>query len=433
MLQCNRRLKFDGYSLKIDRLIFVCVWLVMLMVVIKNANASTLNLGLSQSYENSNNILLVEDTNNNEIYEDTLQTTSLSFQYEHSSREIESLVNGVVSYIDYKNDWLDDRSVGRLNSLLKWNIKPSQHSWLLSYDIRQTRVDPLGRLSPINTQNIDILTTGPELSFKYGHTIFGLSVMHNSINYDEVDLGSDTLNLSLNVSRKIKSYLNLSFSATERDVDYDAIGADGYKQKDYFLNLNYSNTAETIVFRSGVSAYEYSTGGNNRANVNGVTYSRKITDRSTLVVTYDEKLVDRGTSTNIGSSVIDSVFVEHVSGLQYEKVTGKYAIKLAYNRILNESLESNAEESSSDSQIQLSREIATNSSIFVSYLDNKSDVLNILGAYEDKRYEREISYVKTQNKNISYSFHIKDVVVKSSDFLRQYSEKRIGMTLSIKR
>jgi hypothetical protein len=102
----------------------------------------------------------------------TMAMIDADFSVNHQSRLFDVNAVGDFGYIDYLQGAFGPELLGRLDGTADAVIIPGRLIWTLSDDFGQSAVDPYTPVNPDNIENINYLTTGPELKLRFGGVNF---------------------------------------------------------------------------------------------------------------------------------------------------------------------------------------------------------------------------------------------------------------------
>ena len=98
----------------------------------------------------------------------TIATVDADFTVHQRSRLFDVNAVGNFSDLDYLQGAYGNEFLGRLDGVADAAIVPGRLVWVLRDDFGQSALDPYTPVTPNNIENINYLTTGPDLKLRFG-------------------------------------------------------------------------------------------------------------------------------------------------------------------------------------------------------------------------------------------------------------------------
>jgi hypothetical protein len=174
----------------------------------------------------------------------TMATADVDFALRQQSRLFDVSAKGDFSDYDYLQHAYGNEIIGRFDALGKVALMPERLSWVLQEDFGQAQLDPYTPLTPNNRENINYVSTGPDLDLRLGGTgFFDMSVRYADAYYQTSPFDSSRLfgslawglrlsatsSISLNVDSErvlfTDTLVNTDFDLSNAYVRYTAQGA----------------------------------------------------------------------------------------------------------------------------------------------------------------------------------------------------------------
>jgi hypothetical protein len=136
---------------------------------------------------------------------------------------------GDFSYLDFAQGAYGPELVGRFDGVGKVSLVPEKVTWVVQEDFGQAQIDPFAAATPTNQQNINYLSTGPDLTLRLGSLGFlDASARYSRTNYQDSPFDSAGLSGSVSVGRYISAgeSLALDGSVDRALFDNTALNAD---------------------------------------------------------------------------------------------------------------------------------------------------------------------------------------------------------------
>lgn len=204
------------------------------------ASAGNLAYEVNLGYGHSDNIGRSES---NEIDED-IAGAGLSFSFDEQTARLRADLAGDFAYYDYLDNTYDGEVLGNFAGNARFAFVPQRFEWVLSDNFGQVLTDPFSPATPDNRENLNYLTTGPDVTLAFGQrSRLRLGARYSMATYEDrpfdskgyggeagfIRLLSGDNTISLNARVQSTEYdvaaLNADYDQSEAFVRYDAVGA----------------------------------------------------------------------------------------------------------------------------------------------------------------------------------------------------------------
>jgi hypothetical protein len=149
----------------------------------------------------------------------TMALTDANFSLNRQSRLFDANAVGNFSYIDYLQGAFGPELLGRLDGQADAAIIPGRLTWTLKDDFGQSAVDPYTPAAPGNIENINYLTTGPELKLRFdGVNFVDVNLRYGRAQYQTSPFNSNRASGSVAVGRDVSAGGSISLEATSERV-----------------------------------------------------------------------------------------------------------------------------------------------------------------------------------------------------------------------
>jgi hypothetical protein len=102
----------------------------------------------------------------------TIATADMDFLVQQQTRLLDLDLKGDFTDFDYLQHAYGNEFVGRFDGAAKLALVPDRLTWVLQDDFGQAQLDPYTPVTPGNLENINYVSTGPDLSLHLGATGF---------------------------------------------------------------------------------------------------------------------------------------------------------------------------------------------------------------------------------------------------------------------
>jgi hypothetical protein len=170
----------------------------------------------------------------------TMTTVDADFTVNERSRLFDVNAVGSFTDLDYLQHAYGNELLGRFDGSAGAAIVPGRLTWLLRDDFGQQGVDPYTPVTPANIENVNYMTTGPDLKLPFGGIDFvDLSARYARAQYQTSPFNSNRLIGTAALGRNMSADASVSLNANTERILFD----------NTLLNTDYERS-------SGFSRYE---------------------------------------------------------------------------------------------------------------------------------------------------------------------------------
>ena len=158
-----------------------------------------------------------------------------------TTRRVSADVEGRVDGIKYLNDAFDDEVVGQLDgSVTLWPV-PDRFAWVVENVYGQVATDPFAPISPVNRQNTNFFSTGPDWYIPIGERMHAyLGGRYESVEYEVVDTDNQRLSAMAGVDRAVSSSSRLGMRVNSESVDFDSALQSDFDRHEAYVTYEFS-------------------------------------------------------------------------------------------------------------------------------------------------------------------------------------------------
>jgi hypothetical protein len=218
------------------------------------ASAAGLDYQLTAGGGNSDNIRRVAVDEESE----NIASAGLLFSLDQRSSRLYADLVGNFAYYDYLDDTFDDEVLGNFAGQARFAFVPERFEWLLADNYGQVLSDPFLPATPDNRENINYLTTGPDVLFALGsQTRLRLGARYSMTTYEGIELDSDSVMGEIELSRLLSGASSIGFVGRAQQIEYDdvALNAD-YDQSEAFLHYTTEGSRTLLSVDAGYTRIE---------------------------------------------------------------------------------------------------------------------------------------------------------------------------------
>ncbi len=139
----------------------------------------TLDYGADVGVGETDNVTLVQS---NKVSQ-TMAIVDVDLALKHESRFLDAEAKGNFSEFDYLQGAYASELVGRFDGSARYSFIPEKLSWTVQEDFGQVALDPFAPVTPLNRENINYASTGPNLDLRLG----GVGFLDAALRYARSD------------------------------------------------------------------------------------------------------------------------------------------------------------------------------------------------------------------------------------------------------
>jgi hypothetical protein len=152
----------------------------------------------------------------------TMATADTDFSVNRSSRLLDVNASGNFTYLDYLQGAYGNELLGRFDGVADAAIVPGRLVWVLKDDFGQSALDPYTPVTPNNIENINYITTGPDLKFRFEAVDFvDISVRYARAQYQTSPFNSNRFLGDFTLGRDITAGATISINANAERVLFE--------------------------------------------------------------------------------------------------------------------------------------------------------------------------------------------------------------------
>jgi hypothetical protein len=189
--------------------------------------------GIDAGIGESDNVTLVSA----DKVSQTIAVTDVDFDLKQQSRLFDVNAKGDFSYLDYLQHAYSGELVGRFDGTADVALIPERLTWVLQDDFGQAQIDPFTPVTPNNQENVNYVSTGPDLALRFGPNWFlDSSARYSRTTYQSSPfdsnrlLGNAALGFALSAQSSVAingSFERVMFEDTTVNTDFDRSSAYG--------------------------------------------------------------------------------------------------------------------------------------------------------------------------------------------------------------
>jgi len=252
-----------------------------------------LTYGVDAGVAESDNVTLVAK----DKVSQTIAIADLDFDYKQQSRRLDVDAKGDFSYFDYLQNAYGSQVIGRFDGISHFAIIPERLTWALQDDFGQMALDPFTPTTPANLENVNYLSTGPDLTLRLGSTSFlNLSARYARAQYATSPYNSNRWLGSLAWGLQLSARSTVSLNADTERVQFEntIVNSDFDRTNAY---VRYAVEGARTVLSVDLGATTISQNGSSTTGgLAKIELTRKISAAAKLTLSAGHDLTDASTS-----------------------------------------------------------------------------------------------------------------------------------------
>jgi hypothetical protein len=271
----------------------------------------TTQLGISLSAGETDNIFLTGSPTESQ----TLGMLGLDFDLQRQGTLFDVDTKGAFQYVDFLQNAYGRQLYGRFDGLASLELVPGVWKWVVEDDYGLAQLDPTAPLIPTNLENINALSTGPDLKFRLGGTGFvALGLRYALTHYETSPLGGNRQLANLSVGDELSpgSSVSLNIDAQRLRFDNTTVNTD-YDRRELYARYQLKGARTGLDLDLGVSQ----TNDSHRwvsAALAQLSARRLISAATTLTVALGHRVTDFADSFRFLKSAMGGIVIAPVAG-----------------------------------------------------------------------------------------------------------------------
>jgi hypothetical protein len=185
---------------------------------------------------------------------ETIGTAGLQFSLGQLTPRLQADVVGNLAYNEYLDNTYDSEVLGNFRADASFALIPQRLEWVFADNFGQVLTDPFAPVTPDNRENINYLSTGPDLTLGLGEaTRLQVGGRYALTTYETSPLDSDNITAQLGLIRMLSSSSQVSINARNQSVSYDKVANADYDQTDAYLRYQVAGARTRLALDAGYS------------------------------------------------------------------------------------------------------------------------------------------------------------------------------------
>lgn len=264
------------------------------------AAAAELEYGVDVGVGHSDNISRVPTGENSA----TMLATGVELDWLRQEGRLHADVDLDLDYVDYRDNTYGGEVTGMAEANLRMRFVPQRFEWVLTESFGQAEIDPFAASTPDNRENVNYLTTGPDITFRVGSagsvTLFG---RYSATDFEDSNIDDQRKLGGLAFARDLSTRSRLSVNVTAERVDFDSpVPDEGYDRQSAFLRFDIEGARTTIGAEAGYTEI-HDDGDTSSSPLLELDVTRRLSERSTLVFRGGIRSSDAASALRAGNEI----------------------------------------------------------------------------------------------------------------------------------
>jgi hypothetical protein len=186
--------------------------------LIATPQPNNVSYGVDVGIGETDNVTLVPTDTVNQ----TIAITDLDFSMQQATRLLDADLKGNFSYLDYLQHAYSADMIGRFDGVAHAALIPERLTWTLQDDFGQGQINAFAAPTPDNRENINYLSTGPNLWLRFAGTgFFELSARYARAQYSISPFDSNRVQGSFELGDQLSARSSVSLNGVTEHVYFD--------------------------------------------------------------------------------------------------------------------------------------------------------------------------------------------------------------------
>ena len=220
---------------------------------VHTAQQPTLTYGADIGLGESDNVTLVQTGKVSQ----TIAIADVDFNVKEETRRFDLAARGNFTDLDYLQNAYGNQVIGRFDGVGQFAIIPERLSWVLQDDWGQAQVDPFTPVTPINQENVNYVSTGPDLAFRLGPLGFmDATARYGRAQYQISPFNSNRYIGSVVFGRQLSAQSTVSLQGSTTRVLFDNTAVNGnFERSSAFAHYDVQGARTTFLANLGATTY----------------------------------------------------------------------------------------------------------------------------------------------------------------------------------
>jgi hypothetical protein len=264
-----------------------------ILALASTAGAESLTYGVDVGVGQSDNITLVET----DRISQTMAIAEADFDFKQKSRLLDADVKGNFTYLDYLQGAFSNQLVGRFDGIAHFALIPERLTWVLQDNFGQSGLDPFTPLTPTNLEDVNYVSTGPDLSLRLGGTGFlNMGARVSRVTYETSPFDSNRVSGNIAWGLQLSAVSSVSVNADSERVNFEntMLNTD-FDRSDVFMRYEIQGARTDLSADLGGTEIR-ETDASNTGGLAKIQLARRISPAAKLTFSIGHDLTDAANS-----------------------------------------------------------------------------------------------------------------------------------------
>jgi hypothetical protein len=171
---------------------------------------------------------------------DTIEEVSADVALHEQTRRLDADVLSNLQYLNFAHDIYPHEVVGNFIGSSTFAVLPKEFEWVALDNFGQQQLDPTTAVTPINLENINYFSTGPDLLIALSPLVHAqVSARFSNVYYQTSDLNNNRGDASVALVRSLSATSNVSLNVAAGRILYDDSAANpDYTTQEAYLRYD---------------------------------------------------------------------------------------------------------------------------------------------------------------------------------------------------
>lgn len=294
------------------------------------AYAEMLTYGVDAGVGETDNVTLVRS----DKVSQTMAVADADFDYKEQSSRLNVDAKGDFTYLDYLQNAYHDELLGRFDGNATFALIPQRLTWALQDDFGKMAIDPFTPAIPTNLENVNYVSTGPDLSLRFGGLSFlNLGARISRAEYQTSPYTNNRAQGTLGWGWDLSARSSISLNGDSERVLFQntAVNTD-FDRSNVFVRYALQGARTEVSTDLGVTNV-HENGTSSQGGLATVELSRRLSETNKLTLSLGRALTDGSTSFSGLQSGAQGVVATAPASTTSENYTSTYgSVGWAYLR-----------------------------------------------------------------------------------------------------
>lgn len=265
--------------------------------------------------------------------DENIAAAGLRFSLDQRGPKLRADAVGNLSYFEYLDNTFDSELLADFSGNAVFAFVPQRFEWIVSDNYGQALADPFAPPTPDNREDINFLSTGPDVTLGLGsRSKVHLGARYSLVTYEDRPLDFDTVSAEAGLVRMLSPASNVSVNVRAAQTTYDdsALDAD-YDQSEAFVRYDVKGARTQLSLDLGYTEVDRDAATDSEGGLLlRFNATRRLSPASTATLTAGREFSNSGTAF-AGMQSTGGVSLDAAPGLQTAQPFTSDYVTLGWN------------------------------------------------------------------------------------------------------